>query len=403
MARFRDIPYAVKHVGIFTLFKRLISQVMSNYLTVWAAALAYSWLFALFPFLIFIVAVLPLLPDQARAAVQRQISQTVDNVIPATTAAERDLEGSTFGPPDPRPGRNADRSDTDAAEEAVSETETQKKQQLQQVGQTVKTVVDDILETEQSGVLSVAILVAVWVASGGMSMTMSGLDRAYGVLDPRPFYKQRLVAIALTIVAGILVILVLILLPIGTLILNALDWVGGFDFIAGWARIVIDLARNIVALVLIAMIISLIYWAGTSVRTRYRVLTPGAAFAVVSWLLLGYGFRLYIEQFQGARSYVATYGAIAGVAIMLLLFYLFAMTLMIGAAINAELSFARLGIRPGQKPPPDVEKDEELDEDDRALAEHLREQTTEQAQAATSLPVDPDEKIKEAEEENRQP
>src|SRR5208282_4552866 len=72
-------------------------------------------------------------------------------------------------------------------------------------------------------------------------------------------------------------------------------------------------------------------------------LTPGAVFSMAVWLILAFAFRFYINRF-GAASYNHTYGAVAGVAILLLFFYIDASVLLIGAEINSEVDFAMLGL-----------------------------------------------------------
>src|SRR3712207_7639657 len=58
--------------------------------------------------------------------------------------------------------------------------------------------------------------------SGGMSMTMSALDKCYElpVEGGRPFWKQRLIAIAMTVVVVVLILLVVVLIPVGTVVKN---------------------------------------------------------------------------------------------------------------------------------------------------------------------------------------
>ena len=134
-----------------------------------------------------------------------------------------------------------------------------------------------------------------------------------------------------------------------------------------------------------------LYKLGPSVKTRLHLFSPGSIFVVFMWIATAMGFQFYLEQFNAADSYARTYGAVAGVAILMLLFYVDALFLLIGAEINAEVDFIRLGIKSGPLPeerevatvPP-----YQLDEEDREL----------KAELESSRSVDIDEPAIESEE-----
>jgi membrane protein len=131
-----------------------------------------------------------------------------------------------------------------------------------------------------------------------------------------------------------------------------------------------------VGLLLLFSGLALTYRFGPSVRTRLHLFSPGSCFAVAMWILTAWGFRYYIGVLGAADTYARTYGAVAGVAFLMLLFYLDALFLLIGAEINAEIDFIRLGIKSGELPaeqevapvPP-----YQLDEEDRELKAELEE------------------------------
>jgi hypothetical protein len=82
------------------------------------------------------------------------------------------------------------------------------------------------------------------------------------------------------------------------------------------------------------------------VRHRFHWLTPGAVFCLVSWVVLGLGFKFYFEHFS---TYSRTYGAVGGVAVMLIVFYMDAAVLLWGAEINSEIDFEVLNIKRGTR------------------------------------------------------
>lgn len=303
MAKLSDVPVAVRNVGGWTLIKRIWQQIGEDSVYTWGAALAYSWLFAVFPFLVFLLSLVPLIPDRFKPNVKQDIAEVINRTLTADAAT------------------------------------------------VVKTHAFAVLDRESAGgFLSFGLLLTIWAASGGMAMTMSALDMAYDVEKGRPYYRQRLLAIVLTIVVATLIILVLVLLPIGTGVLN---WLIRRQKIFPWLYVTVNVARYAIALFLMFAILAIIYHFGPSFRQKFCPITPGAVFCVAVWLTLGAAFKLYLTKFGGAASYSKTYGAVAGAAILLLFFYIDALVLLVGAEINSEIDFAATGRRNGALPQQD--------------------------------------------------
>lgn len=292
MARLRDIPRALRRVGPFTLTKRVVLQVMEDDVLTLGAALAYAWLFAIFPFLVFLLSLVPLLPEEVKPNIHTEIHEFLSGRI-----------------------SNESRDDFIAYIDAL------------------------MVKNKTKTLLSFSLLIAIWAASAGMARTMFALDRAYDIdKDGRKFYWRRLVAMFLTIIVATLIVAVFILMPIGTGVLNWLIKQDvGID--ASW-YILANVLRYLLALMLMFTALAVIYHFGPSVRQKFVAITPGALFCVVVWLLLGWGFKMYLVEFRGAENYQKTYGAVAGAAILLLLFYVDALVLLIGAEINSEIDNA---------------------------------------------------------------
>src|SRR5688572_17104603 len=82
MARMSDIPKVLRSAGPWTMTKRIWRQVHDDNLAAWAAALSYSWLFAIFPFFIFLLSLLPYLPYQAKSTARNEIAKWVQQALP---------------------------------------------------------------------------------------------------------------------------------------------------------------------------------------------------------------------------------------------------------------------------------------------------------------------------------
>jgi membrane protein len=291
MAQLKEAKQVIQALGMKEFCWRVWQQVGEDDVFTWAASLAYSWIFAIFPFLIFLLTLVPLMPHGARAEVGSDIHQSL-KVLSKNAAAP--IEAQT----------------------------------------------DLMLNQPRSGWLSIGFLITIWAASGGMSMTMSALDRCYDIKVGRAYLKHRIVAILLTIVAAALVIVVMVLLPVAS---GIIGWLDAHERILGPILLLLNLFRFGFAIVLMLALLALVYHWGPSINLKFHFFTPGGIFSVAVWMILAFAFRFYINRF-GEASYNKTYGAVAGVAILLLFFYIDASVLLIGAEINSEVDFAILGL-----------------------------------------------------------
>ncbi len=387
MARLRDIGHVWKNVGPWTFLKRVYNQMWNDNLLVWAAALAYSWLFALFPFLIFCISLLPLLPEEIGSVRLKPRAEEVQQFIDAALVTGEDpaeaVEQAAQDDPERLRGLVEIPYAPTVAEAAATTQPADVKPeepgvQPAPITSTISEIVDTILNQPNPSLATLSILVALFTASGGMSMTMAGLDQCYDVRPERmrPLYRARPVAMLLTVIVAAMVLAVLILIPVTDAFLAyaARYEVGGYELVPFlW---LINPLRYALGLLLLFGVLALVYRFGPSLTTRMHLFSPGSAFCVIMWLLTAWAFRIYLDYFGAAENYQKTYGAVAGVAVLMLLFYLDALFLLIGAEINSEIDFIKLGIRSGPLP----EEQEiapvptyQLDEEDRELKAEIEE------------------------------
>ena len=137
MARLRDIPAVYRTVGVIPFSRRVWDEVGKDSLFVWASALAYSWLLAIFPFFIFLLALIPFLPERVRDRAKIEIRYEVVSRFPsvADNVLWKDIDDNP----------------------------------------------DNLLHRKHvtTQLLCLGLALALWAASGGTAMTMSALDRCY--------------------------------------------------------------------------------------------------------------------------------------------------------------------------------------------------------------------------------
>ena len=208
--------------------------------------------------------------------------------------------------------------------------------------------VETVFSTRSGGLLSFGIIFTLWAASTGMAALMKALNSAYEVKEGRPFWKARLVALCLTVALCLLVIGGATLITFGDQFANRLaDWLGvGSQFQIIWPFI-----RYILGLFMLVIGLESIYYFAPNARQRWKWITPGAIFAVVTFVAVSYLFSLYLRF---APSYDATYGSLGAVIILMLWLYLTGLIVFIGAEINSEIDKA-LGKYRTEKEPPQEE------------------------------------------------
>jgi membrane protein len=195
----------------------------------------------------------------------------------------------------------------------------------------------------------VASAVALWSATSGMVIVEEGLDMAYGLLPNRSFFVKRAVAIPLllgaTVLGGAASALVIFGPQLGSLIKESAPF-GGVVFGAVWTTL-----RWVCALALMNLLFSLLYFlAPNRQRSRWQWTSPGAIFATILWAVVSLGFSFYTSSFG---SYGATYGAFAGVAILIFWLYLTGLAILIGGEVNAAFERAASAIVPPEVAAPE--------------------------------------------------
>jgi membrane protein len=260
--------------------KRSIRGFLEHDMSTYAAALAYRTLFALFPFFAFVVALLGFLEisgffewliDQVRSTLQEQYAGLGERLI---------------------------------------------KQSLYQA---------------RGELLSSVVILALWSVAGGVRSLTKALNAVHGVEESRPAWKRVGLQVFFALGLAIAIILAMCLLLIGP---RAIEWLVG---LVGLDEIFVSLwtwLRLPVALVLVMPVVSIVYWAIPNVYQPFRLITPGAALAVIVWVVASLAFSYYVSNFA---NYSVVYGSL-GVAIGLLLyFYISAAVLLLGAEVNAAI------------------------------------------------------------------
>jgi len=218
-----------------------------------------------------------------------------------------------------------------ASPEAVANQVADISKQLPQdaatlIGKQLKAIVDNSGSALSIG-LVVSILGALWSASGGMSNLITAVNIAYDEVEARNFVKLRALSLALTLGAMVFVLVAFGLLAVVPAFIDALP-------LGVVGTILAQVARWALLLALFAGSLAVLYRvAPDRDAPRLRWVSLGAVVVTVIWALVSVAFALYVNNFG---SYDKTYGAIAGVIVLMLWLYLTCYLVLLGAEINSE-------------------------------------------------------------------
>jgi membrane protein len=192
----------------------------------------------------------------------------------------------------------------------------------------------EVAEEQQGGLLTLGIAGALWSSSSALTAIIYSLNRAYDIAEWRPWWHTRLLAIVLTLALATFVLAAFVLVVAGAdLGAWAAARVGAFDTFAWfWS-----MAQWPVAIALVVFAVDLVYYFAPNADTEWVWVSPGALLATSLWLVTSIGFRFYVRNLS---DYTAVYGAIGSVIVLLLWFYLSGFALLIGAELNAEIDKA---------------------------------------------------------------
>lgn len=203
-----------------------------------------------------------------------------------------------------------------------------------QVFDLIETYTERTLRNEDTapGLLSVGILGTIWAASGAFSALINALNRAYDVQETRPFWKVKGIAILMTLGLSVLVLGGVLLLIAGPSIGETIAEVFTLDdeFVVVW-----NVARWPAALLFMVATVALLFYFAPDAGQPFRWITPGGFVGIALWVLASLAFNLYLGS--DFNTYDKTYGSIGTVIVLLLYLYISSLTILFGATLNATL------------------------------------------------------------------
>jgi len=192
-------------------------------------------------------------------------------------------------------------------------------------------VVQEVTREQRGGLLSFGLLAALWATSTGMYAIMQQLNIAYDVDEGRGFLRARLVAIGLSLLFVVLVLGGFSLIVLGGQIQ---EWLASrFGF--GDALLAFFIVfRWVIILAGLQLAFSVIYYLAPNVEQKFKFITAGSVAGVLVLLVASLAFAWYTQSFG---NYDATYGSVGAVMVLMMWLYIAGLAILFGSEINALL------------------------------------------------------------------
>lgn len=198
-----------------------------------------------------------------------------------------------------------------------------------------KSIVDDIVNNEQGGLLSLTFILALYFSTNGVSAMITGFNATYHLKDKRNWIQLRSLSFVLTLILAVLLILTIIFQIFSQGFMNYLVAEG---YLQQYSADLILYAKWIILVIVLFISISILYYYGPTDKSRWKFLSAGSISATLLSVITSVGFSYYINNFA---QYNQLYGSIGTLLVILLWMYFNSIILLLGFELNASIVSAK--------------------------------------------------------------
>jgi membrane protein len=194
---------------------------------------------------------------------------------------------------------------------------------------------DDIINNPRGGLLSIGFILALYFSTNGINSLIEAFNASYHIRENRPIIQQRFLSLVLTLLLSLMLIITIGLIIFGKL---TLVYLTNFDIISSLAADLILFGKWFTIFTMLFFGISILFHLGPSIKSKWKLFTPGSILATLGIIITSVGFNYYINHFS---QYNKVYGSIGTLMIILIWMYFNSIILLTGFELNASISNAK--------------------------------------------------------------
>jgi membrane protein len=196
----------------------------------------------------------------------------------------------------------------------------------------LESTITEVATNSSGGKITIGLLIAIWSASQGFDSLRIALNHVYSYREDRYWWTTKSLSLLLTIVTAILFTIALTLIFYGT---HTIEYLLQLQGLSDTSPVFFKFLQLGTIFIVLLLTFAIIYnLCPNHPKFRWHWWTPGTFVAIVLWLILSAGFRLYLSFFD---NYSKIYGSLGTVIILMFWLYLTALVILIGGAINGIL------------------------------------------------------------------
>ena len=277
-------------IPIYTVAAFFFKEIGKDALVNKASSLAYNFMLAIFPGIIFLFTLIPFIPK--RIGFQDQLMVLLQLILPV------------------------------------------------QAYKAFETTLSEIIKIQNGKLLSFGIILSVFFATNGMHNLMKAFNKSSLIVETRSWLKQRLIALILTFVIAISLIITIAAMTVGEISLNYIN--KGLHIKGNAVVYLIEFSRWALLGILYFVTISILYRYGPANTKKWRFFSAGSWLATILAFLTIWGFSFYINHFG---SYNKVYGSIGTLIVIMIWLYLNSLILLIGFELNASVDISKRSVK----------------------------------------------------------
>jgi membrane protein len=275
---------------IYTVATFFFKEIGNDSLINKASSLAYNFMLAIFPAIIFLFTLIPYIPK--RIGFQEQLMSILALILPNNAFIA------------------------------------------------FETTINEIVNIQNGSLLSIGFVLSLFFATNGVHNLMKAFNKSSLVVETRTWLKQRLVAIILTVIIAFSVIVCIAAMALGELFINSIREEIHYD--GGLTIYVIQFTQWGLLGVLYFITVSILYRYGPAHAKKWKFFSAGSWLATILAFLTMWGFSFYINNFS---SYNKIYGSIGTLIVIMIWLYLNSLILLVGFELNASVDLSKRSVK----------------------------------------------------------